>query len=90
MATDSFLTKQSMSNRFVEELELKWTWDAGDPEDIFVLEEEIAEGSFGHVYKVITYPCGKSVKVFKYHYMDLPVHCSFNGTELVNVLTPFL
>ena len=26
--------------------------DAGDPDQIFILEEEIASGSFGAVYKV--------------------------------------
>jgi hypothetical protein len=27
-------------------------FDSGDPEEIFLLEEEIASGSFGAVYKV--------------------------------------
>jgi hypothetical protein len=35
----------------VEELERDWEWDHGDPEELFVLEEEIASGSFGSVYK---------------------------------------
>eukprot|EP01122_Echinamoeba_exundans_P010168 TRINITY_DN3746_c0_g1_i1.p1 TRINITY_DN3746_c0_g1~~TRINITY_DN3746_c0_g1_i1.p1 ORF type:complete len:1109 (+),score=400.80 TRINITY_DN3746_c0_g1_i1:238-3564(+) len=35
----------------VEELERDWEWDQGDPEELFVLEEEIASGSFGSVYK---------------------------------------
>eukprot|EP01127_Copromyxa_protea_P004604 TRINITY_DN14456_c0_g1_i1.p1 TRINITY_DN14456_c0_g1~~TRINITY_DN14456_c0_g1_i1.p1 ORF type:complete len:1014 (-),score=251.52 TRINITY_DN14456_c0_g1_i1:111-3152(-) len=29
----------------------EWHWDVGDPEEIFFLEEEIASGSFGTVYK---------------------------------------
>eukprot|EP01128_Nolandella_sp_AFSM9_P003470 TRINITY_DN1494_c0_g1_i2.p1 TRINITY_DN1494_c0_g1~~TRINITY_DN1494_c0_g1_i2.p1 ORF type:complete len:1350 (-),score=374.83 TRINITY_DN1494_c0_g1_i2:182-4231(-) len=28
-----------------------WVWDEGDPEDIYYLEEEIASGTFGSVYK---------------------------------------
>jgi hypothetical protein len=36
----------------VEALERNWKWSDGDPEELFVLEEEIASGSFGSVYKV--------------------------------------
>ena len=35
----------------VEALERNWKWSDGDPEELFVLEEEIASGSFGSVYK---------------------------------------
>lgn len=31
---------------------LKHFFDEGDPDEIFILEEEIASGSFGAVYKV--------------------------------------
>ena len=31
---------------------LKHFFDKGDPDEIFILEEEIASGSFGAVYKV--------------------------------------
>lgn len=42
-----------MAGKFdVEELERNWKWSEGDPEELFVLEEEIASGSFGSVYKV--------------------------------------
>lgn len=42
-----------MAGKFdVEELERTWKWSEGDPEELFVLEEEIASGSFGSVYKV--------------------------------------
>lgn len=30
-----------------------WVWDEGDPEEIWFLEEEIAAGAFGTVYKAI-------------------------------------
>lgn len=30
-----------------------WVWDEGDPEEIWYLEEEIAAGAFGTVYKAI-------------------------------------
>jgi serine/threonine protein kinase len=41
-----------MAGKFdVEELERNWKWSEGDPEELFVLEEEIASGSFGSVYK---------------------------------------
>lgn len=36
----------------VEALEKNWKWSLGDPEELFILEEEIASGSFGSVYKV--------------------------------------
>lgn len=42
-----------MSGSLIEEIENNWEWSAGDPEEIFILEEEIAAGSFGNVYKVI-------------------------------------
>jgi hypothetical protein len=29
-----------------------WEFDTGDPEELFILEEEIASGSYGSVYKV--------------------------------------
>ncbi len=32
-------------------LEESWQWDSGDAEELYVLEEEIASGSFGSVYK---------------------------------------
>lgn len=44
-----------MSSSLIEEIENNWEWSAGDPEEIFILEEEIAAGSFGNVYKVIIY-----------------------------------
>eukprot|EP01127_Copromyxa_protea_P016644 TRINITY_DN4980_c0_g1_i1.p1 TRINITY_DN4980_c0_g1~~TRINITY_DN4980_c0_g1_i1.p1 ORF type:complete len:1461 (+),score=442.57 TRINITY_DN4980_c0_g1_i1:40-4422(+) len=31
----------------------EWKWDEGDPEELFFLEEEIAAGAFGTVYKGI-------------------------------------
>eukprot|EP01126_Amoeba_proteus_P012440 TRINITY_DN15124_c0_g1_i2.p1 TRINITY_DN15124_c0_g1~~TRINITY_DN15124_c0_g1_i2.p1 ORF type:complete len:172 (-),score=29.60 TRINITY_DN15124_c0_g1_i2:285-800(-) len=31
----------------------EWVWDEGDPEEMFFLEEEIAAGAFGIVYKGI-------------------------------------
>lgn len=31
---------------------LREYFDAGDPDEIFILEEELASGSFGAVYKV--------------------------------------
>jgi len=31
----------------------EWVWDEGDPEEIYFLEEEIASGTFGSVYKSI-------------------------------------
>lgn len=34
-------------------LDDKWEWDEGDPEEIYFLEEEIASGTFGSVYKAI-------------------------------------
>lgn len=30
-------------------------FDSGDPDEIFILEEEIASGSFGAVYKVFSF-----------------------------------
>jgi hypothetical protein len=36
----------------IEDLEKSWAWSSGDPEELFTLEEEIASGSFGSVYKV--------------------------------------
>jgi len=45
-----------MAGKFdVEELERNWKWSEGDPEELFILEEEIASGSFGSVYKVRFY-----------------------------------
>jgi hypothetical protein len=35
-----------------EKQRLKGYFNDGDPDDIFILEEEIASGSFGAVYKV--------------------------------------
>lgn len=35
------------------QLDEPWEWDEGDPEDIYFLEEEIASGTFGSVYKAI-------------------------------------
>ena len=44
-----------MSGNLIEEIENNWTWSSGDPEEIFILEEEIAAGSFGNVYKVLNF-----------------------------------
>lgn len=41
-----------MAGNLIAELEKNWKWSSGDPEEIFLLEEEIAAGSFGSVYKV--------------------------------------
>jgi hypothetical protein len=41
-----------MTSEIEKSLEKNWVWDEGDPEEIHVLEEEIASGSFGSVYKV--------------------------------------
>lgn len=41
----------------VEALERNWKWSDGDPDELFVLEEEIASGSFGSVYKVRPLSC---------------------------------
>lgn len=50
-----------MAGKFdVEELERTWKWSEGDPEELFVLEEEIASGSFGSVYKVRFYRLSSS------------------------------
>lgn len=40
-----------MAGNLIAELEKNWKWSTGDPEEIFILEEEIAAGSFGSVYK---------------------------------------
>jgi hypothetical protein len=41
-----------MTSEAEKNLEKNWAWDQGDPEEIHILEEEIASGSFGSVYKV--------------------------------------
>jgi len=41
-----------MTSEIEKSLEKNWVWDEGDPEVIHILEEEIASGSFGSVYKV--------------------------------------
>ncbi len=38
-----------------------WQWNDGDPEEIYFLEEEIASGTFGSVYKAIHNETGEVV-----------------------------
>jgi serine/threonine protein kinase len=42
-----------MTSEIEKSLEKNWVWDEGDPEVIHILEEEIASGSFGSVYKAV-------------------------------------
>jgi serine/threonine-protein kinase 10 len=48
-------------------LEESWQWDSGDAEELYILEEEIASGSFGSVYKAKDKADGKiiALKIIK-------------------------
>ncbi len=48
---DCLLIKMPKDHQ-ISTMKLKEYFDSGDPEQLFVLEEEIASGSFGAVYKV--------------------------------------
>lgn len=50
-----------MAGNFIADLEKHWKWSSGDPEELFILEEEIAAGSFGSVYKV---SLGSTLKLY--------------------------
>eukprot|EP01126_Amoeba_proteus_P031255 TRINITY_DN3070_c0_g1_i4.p1 TRINITY_DN3070_c0_g1~~TRINITY_DN3070_c0_g1_i4.p1 ORF type:complete len:743 (-),score=183.51 TRINITY_DN3070_c0_g1_i4:1735-3963(-) len=56
-----------MSHFKIPGLSGEWVWDEGDPEEMFFLEEEIAAGAFGIVYKGIHNETGEvaAVKITK-------------------------
>lgn len=62
-----------MAVNLIAELEKNWKWSSGDPEEIFLLEEEIASGSFGSVYKVSISQklinCIKTNEITSYNYI---------------------